>query len=170
MYQIGDYVVKASCGLCRIENIQHLDMAGATKDRLYYLLVPVSDEKSKVYVPVDGEASTLRKVLKPEEAWEMIERIPEIEEVPVVNEKQREQSYKEAVKSCRPEAWVSLLKRIYARREKRYAQGKKNTAIDDHYFKIAEEYLYSELAFAIGRPKSEMTQIIADVLEDLSKR
>ena len=38
--------------------------------------------------------------------------------------------------------------------------------IDERYFKLAEDNLYSELAFAIGRDKSEMRKIIADTIED----
>ena len=51
---------------------------------------------------------------------------------------------------------------MYHRKERRTAQGKKNTSVDEHFFKLAENNLYTELAFAIGREKDEMRQIIAD--------
>ncbi len=51
---------------------------------------------------------------------------------------------------------------MYIRRLERSAQGKKSTAVDEHYFKLAEESLYSELAFAIGRDKSEMKDLIEE--------
>ena len=47
MYKIGDYVVKPSSGVCKVDNIMHLDMTGIDRNRLYYLLVPVNDEKGK---------------------------------------------------------------------------------------------------------------------------
>ena len=32
MFQIGDYVVKPATGVCRVENILHLDLSKADKD------------------------------------------------------------------------------------------------------------------------------------------
>ena len=37
---------------------------------------------------------------------------------------------------------------------------KKVTAVDERYFKLAENQLYGELAFALGVQKSEINQII----------
>lgn len=37
--------------------------------------------------------------------------------------------------------------------------------MDAHYSKSAEDCLYSELAFAIGKEKSEMRQLIADTIK-----
>ena len=86
---------------------------------------PVEDEKEKIYVPVSNSASRLRLCLTKEEAWNLIKRIPEIPTAWTNNEKMREQSYKEAVKSNDPEALVAIIKMIYQRKQKRLAQGKK---------------------------------------------
>ena len=48
MYQIDEYVMKMNTGLCHIENIVHLDIMGVGKNKLYYLLIPLSDDKSKL--------------------------------------------------------------------------------------------------------------------------
>ena len=75
MYQIGDYIVKNGNGVCRVDNIMHLDINGIDKNRLYYLLVPLDDEKGKVYVPVDTSVQHIRKVMSVEEAYELIANI-----------------------------------------------------------------------------------------------
>ena len=54
---------------------------------------------------------------------------------------------------------------MYQRKQKRNAQGKKNTATDERYFKLAEEYLYAELAFALGKNKNEMCKFIQETIE-----
>lgn len=136
------------------------------KNKKYYLLVPFSDDKMKIYVPVDSTVSNLRKVISCNEAWNMIESIPKIDAVQIENEKQREQKYKEALGSCDPEQWISIIKTMYFRKQKRNIQGKKNTAMDERYFKLAEKYLYSELAYAIGKNESEMSQLIADTIKE----
>lgn len=164
VYEIGDYVVKANNGVCRIDNIQHLDLPNTDKNRLYYLLVPIENKNAKLYVPTDTAAGTLRKALDEAQAWEVIRTIPEVEAAWITNDKLREQAYKEAIHSCNPTALISIIKNLYLRRKQRSEQGKKSTATDDRYFKLAEDNLYSELAFALGKGKSEMRQLISDAI------
>ncbi len=166
MYSVGDYVVKANNGVCRIADILHLDVSSEKKDRLYYLLIPQADKGAKVYVPVDTGSSSIRGVLSEEKAWSVIKRIPDIDEAKITNDKQREQEYKDALKSCDPDLLVGVIKNIYLRREKRQAEGKKSTSVDDRYFKLAEDALFSELAFAIGTDQSEINQIIKDTIAE----
>lgn len=157
--------MKANTGLCRITDIVHLDGMGADRNRKYYLLIPFSDDKMKIYIPVDTIMGNIRKTISCSEAWDVIEGISKIDAVHIENEKQREQKYKEALRSCEPEQWISILKTMYYRKQKRNSQGKKSTAMDKHYFKAAEKYLYSELAYAIGKDESEMCQLIADTIK-----
>lgn len=166
MFEIGDFVVKANSGICKIEDIGHLDISSANKDRLYFYLNPIGEANSRLYVPVDKADAGLRKVVTEEEAWEIIEKIPEVEEAWISDDKQREQTYKEAIQSCDPQKLISIIKNMYHRKERRTAQGKKNTSVDEHFFKLAENNLYTELAFAIGREKDEMKKIIAEKIEN----
>lgn len=162
MFEIGDFVVKANNGICKVENIGRLDISTANRDRMYFFLSPIAEVNSRLYVPVDKTDTGLRKVVTEEEAWKIIEQIPEVEEAWIADDKQREQKYKEAIHSCDLEKLISIIKNMYHRKEKRTAQGKKNTSVDEHFFKVAENNLYTELAFAIGQEKDEMRQIIAD--------
>ena len=165
MYEIGEYLVKPMEGLCKIEDILHLDVEGIDKNRLYYLLRPMEEKNRTIYVPVDTTDSGIRKAMTEEEAWQLIEKIPGIEEIWVSNEKIREQIYKEKIKSCHPEDLVAIIKVTYQRRKKRMDQGKKSTIADDRFFRIAENHLYSELAFALQKDKSEICQLIKDTVD-----
>ncbi len=164
MYEIGDYVIKANNGVCRIDDILHLDLPNTDKNRLYYLLIPIDNKNAKLYVPTDAPEHTLRKALDEEQAWEVIRTIPEVEAAWITNDKLREQAYKEAIHSCNPTALISIIKNLYLRRKQRIEQGKKSTATDERYFKAAEDNLYSELAFALGKEKTEMRQLITDTI------
>ena len=163
-YEIGDFVSKPVIGICKIENILYLNPYGEKKDKLYYLIKSIEDEKEKIYVPVSNSDSRLRACLTKEEAWNLIKRIPEIPTAWTNNEKMREQNYKEAVKANSPEALVSIIKMIYQRKQKRLAQGKKCTATDARYFQIAENLLYMELGVALGKPKQEICKTIIDYI------
>ena len=165
MYEIGDYVMKANNGVCRVEDTLHPDLPNVDKNRLYYLLVPLDNKNSRLYVPIDTAENSLRRALSEEEAWEVIEKIPEVEAAWIANDKLREQTYKEAIHSCNPTALVSIIKNLYIRKKQRSEQGKKSTATDERYFKLAEDNLYAELAFALGKEKNQMRQIIAETIE-----
>ena len=167
-YQIGDCIVKVDVGLCRVSDIVHLNGFG-TENKLYYLLLPFSDEKTKIYVPLDRDNTNIRKAVNSDEALKIIKGIPQIKQIHIENEKQREQRYKEAIMSCKPEMWISMIKTMYLRKQSRNMQGKKNTAMDERYFKLAEELLYSELAFALGREKTEIRNLIAETVKKEEK-
>lgn len=63
----------------------------------------MEDEKETIYVPVSNSDSALRPCLTEENAWKLIEKIPEISTPWTENEKMREQKYKEAIKANDPE-------------------------------------------------------------------
>lgn len=159
MFEINEYVTHISGGICQILDITPLSIPGADKNRKYYVLQPIRGNGSKVFVPVDND-SAMRKIVTEDEALRLIDEIPNIKEMTIDNEKLRETIYREAIKSCDLRNLVSVLKNLYVRRTKRIEEGKKTTATDDKYFKIAEENLYSELAFVLGRDKKEMRECV----------
>ena len=102
MHEIGEYIVKSSNGICKIEDIVHLNFSGADKKALYYVLIPVNDDKEKIYMPTETENQSVRKIMSSEEAMKLITHISDVNEIWVANEKVREQRYKEAVRSNNP--------------------------------------------------------------------
>jgi len=162
MYSIGEYVMKAGNGVCEIADIVHPDLPNIEKDKMYYLLVPQDSKNAKIYVAVDGQTGGLRPIMQKEEAMELIEMLPDIEATWIANDKMREQCYKEAIRSCNPKELVGIIKNMYFRKKERIEQGRKSTAIDDRYFKLAEDILYSEIAFAIGEDRGRMKELIAE--------
>lgn len=165
MYNKGDYVVKIPEGICQIENVGHLDISGMNKDRAYYMLVPVKEKASKIYIPVDNADGRIRHIITKDDAMKFIKSIPAIREKDISDEKLREQEYKSAILSGDHVKIVSIIKSIYARKQERIKEGKKVTATDDRYFKQAEDILFSELSFALQIPKENMEQFIADTIK-----
>ena len=68
MFEIGEYVVYGSKGVCQVHDITHVDMPGADKDRLYYILHPLQGNGAKVYLATDSQKAVIRKVMTKEEA------------------------------------------------------------------------------------------------------
>ena len=160
MFEIGDYVLNATNGICKISEIVELDMSGDKQLKSYFLLRPVEEENDRVYIPVDNADKRIRKVI----TLAVLDRVPEIEALAVNNEKERETRYKEAVRSCEPDSVISLLKCLHIRNEQRAQAGKKSTAVDERYGKMAEHNLNAELAFVLEKDKQEIKDIIHDML------
>ena len=155
MYQIGDYIVKSVNGICEVKDIIHPDFVDDTK-KLYYLLQPLSDEKTLLYVPTSRNDGSMRPVITEKEAQELIQMIPAINEPWINNERDRERNYKEAIRSNNPQKLIGIIKLIYQRKKMRQEQGKKTTIIDEQYFDKAENLLYSELEIVMGKSRKEI--------------
>ena len=166
MFSIGQYVICGNKGVCIVENITTLDISGVDRAKKYYILKPMYVSASTVYVPVDS-VSTMRSVITMEEAERLIKSIPEIAALEIKNERFVEQDYKECVKSNRCEELIRLLKTIYFRKQKRLEVGRKETAVDSKYFKIAEDILLGELAVALGIERKAVGDYISRQLSEI---
>lgn len=161
MFEKGEYVVCGNKGVCLVEDITTLNISGVDKAREYYILKPVYMSGSTVYVPVDATKESIRRILSKEEADALIREIPDIPLITSTNDKLLEQEYRGCIKSNNCEEWIRIIKTIYLRKQKRIEAGRKVTAVDAKYFKLAEENLYGELAVALGMPRSEVESYIA---------
>jgi CarD family transcriptional regulator len=165
VFKIGDYVVCGNKGVCVVENIAALEISGVDKERQYYILKPKYQSGSTVYVPVDSPRDSMRHVLEKEEAQRLIAAIPEIPLLSITNEKLSEQTYRECLRTGSCEEWVRILKTICLRKEKRLKAGRKVTAVDAKYFRMAEDSLYGELAVALDMNRKELEEYIAGEVE-----
>ena len=162
MFQIGEKVVCGSKGVCSVEKITTLDISGIDKKREYYILKPLYMAASTVYVPVDHAEESMRLVLSEEEARELVSRIPRLPLISIGNEKLLEQEYKACLKTNRCEEWIRIIRTTWERREKRMEVGRKMTAVDAKYLKIAQDCIYGELAVSLAIPRESVEEYIAE--------
>ncbi len=158
MFEKGNFVINTNNGICKIEDIVTMNLSGTDKE--YYLLIPIDESSAKVYIPIDLAAQRIRLTMTKDEALSLIQSIKSINETYVDNDKEREKIYKEALASKDPKRLIGIIKTLYLRKQARIEAGKKNTAVDERYFKLAENYLHGELAFALGIEKSAVTDLI----------
>lgn len=162
MFKIGEYIVHGRNGVCKVEDITHIEMSGADKNKLYYVLLPVKSEGSKIFFPVDSDRIVMRSIVTKDEAENIVNNINEIEPMWIDNEKQRELKYKEAISSCDCTKLIGIIKTLYGRNRERMEQGKRATYVDERYLKEATENLHDEFSIALGIEKDEVEQYIAE--------
>jgi len=161
MFEIGEYIIYGNTGVCKVGEVTKMKAPGTKDDKLYYSLEPVYDKGCRLFTPVDNEKVKMRPVLTREEADALIEQIQEIDTLWVKDEKNREQIYKEAIRTCSCVEWVRIIKTLYIRKESRLAAGKKVTSNDAKYLHMAEDSLYGELSVVMGIPRDEMESYIS---------
>jgi len=165
MYNAGDYIQQLTNGLCRVEKVTTLDFAKTDKDRLYYILTPLDNPKTTVFIPIEKAEGTARPVMNTDEAVALIDDMPDIEALQIPKEREREICYKKALLSLDSHSWVSLIKTLYQRRQDRLSQGKKGISMEDQYYRKVEDRLYGEIALVLDKDKEEMERFIFEKIE-----
>ncbi len=164
LFEKGEYIVYGMTGVCRVSDITEMDLDGAGKNRLYYVLEPTSTRGSRIITPVEGNKNVMRRIMTSEEAYDLINRLEEIEGLGITEDKQRENRYKEALMTCDCRIWVGIIKTLYLRKKDRMNRGKRLTEVDERYMKKAKENLYGELAIPLGIPVSQVEAFITSRL------
>lgn len=160
MFKIGDYIVYGHNGICRVEDITHPDITGADSGRIYYVLIPEKSKDSRLFCPADNDKIVIRKIISADEAVEIIEESKTIEPLSISNDRMRDDSYKSVMKSCDPRRCVQVIKALLIRKREREISGKKITATDEKYLKMAEAELCDELAIATGLAREDIKEQI----------
>ena len=166
LFKVGDYIVHGRNGVCKVVDITHLDMSGVDKDQLYYALVPMKSEDSKIFYPVDSDKVVMRSVVTKDQAKDLVSEIKDIEPMRIENDRQREAKYKEALVSCDCKQLICIIKTMYARNKERIGKGKRITSVDDRYLKEAKQNLNDEFSIALGiEPREVEKYIKAQIVE-----
>ncbi len=161
MFEINEYVIYGSEGVCRVEDIGHPDISGLDKAKEYYTLMPVF-RSGKIYTPTDS-AIHMRRVISRSGAQELIDSIKEISfdlDVPK-DIKQANLFYRDLIRSYECKKLISVIKYVF-NKQREFSSIKKNMpAVDLKFLKIAEDMLYSEFGFALNiEPKDVKNYII----------
>ena len=156
MYEIGDLIVYAGEGVCRVEEIGVPPMTGINKQRQYYTLKPLY-RAGMVYAPVDTQVF-MRPVITREDADALIDRIPEIEPVVYENSNLRflNEYYQAQLQNYNCEGLIKLIRSTRAKREVMIGRGKKLGLVDERYMKRAQDMLHGEFAVALGIERNEV--------------
>jgi len=155
MFQVGQYVMYANEGVCRITAIGPLPQG--QEGRIYYTMEKQFHSET-IYTPIDTP-QPIRNLMTRQEAEMLLSRIRQFRSPEAVprDQKLAQADYRRALYSQDPEALLDLIRRIYRKNEgvhKPYSQ------LDERYFRIARELLHGELAAVFGTTPDEAEVMI----------
>lgn len=164
MFEVGEFIVYGTNGICRVTDICPSPYDSADT-RTYYLLVPVNNPMSStIYTPVDNDRVPMRRLMTPEEIEALILSMPHIELLSVPVEKQRRDLYRATVGALRPEGYVSVMKTVRERYERLSAAHKHFPVSDMEYGRLARHMLYSEISHVLSIKEESVEEYIAQKL------
>lgn len=170
MFEKGEFIVYGSTGVCEVTDITTISrdtavLNGINKNKLYYVLHPYNQNGGRIFTPVDNQKTVMRKLISPDEIEEILNNLQKIEDLWVDDERQREAKYKEAYRSCDCTQWISIIKTCNIHKAELKERGKKLSAADRKYIKLAEESLFAEFSIPLDIPKEEVREYIESHVE-----
>lgn len=154
MKKVGEYVIYRK-DVCKIKEIKENEF----NHLMCYTLIPLKDETLKLTIPIESEH--LRNLMSKEE---MLEFIKTIKNIPVIDgfDKEIEKEYIRLLNTENQTDLVKIIKTTYERNQKRIEKNKKTSDKDNHYFEMAENYLYTEIATVLEIPYNEAKEFVID--------
>ncbi len=163
MYEINEYVMYGNVGVCKVEDITTQDFG---PKGLCYTLQPIYSKGSKIYISVENAIVCMRRIITKDEANRLMKDVSEIELSNNSNEKAQEAEYREMLRSGDCLQWISILKSLYMKKQKRIQSGKKLSQTDEKMVQMAAKLLYGELAESLSTPVEK----VAEHLEELFQK
>ena len=162
MFKVNDTVLYGSYSVCTITDIVSREFGGSPTD--YYILKPVYDDKSTVFVPVKNDVlvSRMHKVLTADEIRELISTIPEEKSDWIENENERRTRYSEILHNGDRRELIGMIKSLYENREQLKEHKKRQHLSDERFFRDAEKLLYEEFAHVLDIRRDQVLPFILE--------
>lgn len=168
MFNRNDYVFHESGGICRIADIRLAPLDSMPPDCMYYVMKPIHDPNSVIYIPVESDQIFLRRLLNRDEAEELLDRIPFVRTIEESNAKLLRTKYIEAMHTHDPLEWVRVIKTVYLRsNQTSSAHFRRISDTERSFFENAKRNLHAELALALGLRESDMEQYITEHIQKM---
>lgn len=164
MYSVNEKIHYGGSGVCVIQEIATMRF-GRTRER-YYVLKPVYQNSSLIYVPVENQqlVSKMRPVLSREEVDRLIDRMPEIPTAWEEDPQARKASFDALLRSNECSSLIVIIKTLHAHKERRQADGKNLHVADETYLREAQRLLYDEFAGALDIQPAQVHDYIRSKL------
>lgn len=160
LFRMGDVVLYGIQGICKISGIEVKQIGKTALD--YYVLNPVFNESTALFVPVDNEKLTtkMQNILGVKEVKQLIEKAQQISVLEICDEATKRERYREILSSGNREELISLIKTIRLEREKRSKLNKKLNMSDEQTLYKAERLLFNEIAYVLEIEPQEVQKMI----------
>lgn len=166
MLEIGGLIVYGVEGVCQVSEIISRSFAGSDDKKDYYVMVPVHNPASKLYVPVDNEKllSKIMELLTYEQVIDLIKKSLGYNEW-IADNKARSRYYKEVLSSYDREKIFALARILYLAKCGKLPEVKKLYVMDEDILRKTSQILYSEISYVVDVSQEDVLPFIAGEID-----
>lgn len=163
-YSKGAYIVYGKAGVCCIDDICEMKFGTEKNERTYYILRPLGNSASTLYVPVENEilTSRMREVMTKQQIDDLLGKVRDRVIKWESDKKKRAEEFKRILREKNQEELMMMVGCIYLRKQELLSNGKKLNFTDEGFLQEAEKYIHEEFAFALDIPACEVSTYIQE--------
>ncbi len=166
MFSEGAIVVYGVQGICEFTGTTTMPVGKET--RSYYVLSPVYDARSKIYVPTDNQALVdhIQPVLSKKEINQLIDSASANAPEWIENDIERRDYCSEIIKKGDRSELMQLISMLYLH-QKSLKQTKKHFHLsDERFLREAERLINDEFSYVLGIKRGEVPDYICNRIEN----
>ena len=162
--EIGSHVLYGKTGVCLVQELKTITM-GKVSNR-YYVLNPVSDGRSSVFVPCNNEdlVARMRPLLTRDEINLLLSDADE-EKMNWIDDRNERASLYRTISSCGDRRLlIRLICCLFRKKHERQEQGKRLSAMDETALHDCVRLIDEEFSMVLDIPESQVVNYILERL------
>lgn len=169
-YSIGQTIIYSHSGICSVEAITENEFYGERTE--YYVLRPLYDTGSLIYVPTNNETlvSRIRGAMTKAEVDGILDYMPNAENIWIDNDSKRKEAYSEILLENDPKKLTEMIKTLRSRREEQISKKKRLHIADEHLLERAQRILCDEISYALGVDRDAVDSYIVAHIEKIEAK
>lgn len=166
-FEKSSYIVYDNAGVCLIEDIATKKFEYWDNERLCYILRPIGNQSSMVYVPVDNEKLTkkMRRIMSKEEIDAILDNARTKCIIWIDDRRRRTEQFKEILSAKNQQDMLLLASCIYTKKQELASVGKKLGTSDEMILKETERFVNEEFAFSLKLSPGQVAEYIQKRLD-----
>ena len=158
--KIGTYVMYGKTGVCLVK--EQTTMSG----ELYYVLTPVGDSRSSVYVPCHNPdlLARMRPLLTREEIDALLSDVDTVKLTWIEDRNERAMLYRAVTGGGDRKELVRLLACLMRKKQERIAIGKRLSSMDENFLQECVRLVQEEFSMVLGIAAREVGPYIQERL------
>lgn len=159
---IGTYVLYGKTGVCLVQEQKAIRMG--KESSMYYVLSPVSDGRSSVYVPCDNTdlVARMRPLLTHDEINALLTDADEEREPWTDDRNQRGALYRSVMADGDRRRLIRVICCLFRKKHERQEMGKRLSSMDEAALQECMRLIDEEFSMVLGIPRSEVVNYILE--------
>lgn len=155
---IGSYVLYGKMGVCLVQEKTNLSYGNG----LYYVLSPISDGRSSIYVPCDNPSlvAKMRSLLTRDEIDRLLCNADDVRMEWIDDRNERSARYRLIIGSGDRRELIRLICCLFRKKHEKQEQGKRLSSMDESFLQECMRLIDEEFSMVLDIPRTQVVDYI----------